>query len=114
MTIAQAPVRPTYCLGQCGEALRHPAHHDRLLTVDTNIDVLLELLEIAVTWYELDYSAASVVGPENWSSFADEHTWTVPTRAHRAFSLAVDIAGRRAVGMPPEMPLADVIDLVRS
>jgi hypothetical protein len=92
---------------------RHAAHHDRLLTVDTDPEVLLELLEIAVTWHELDYSEAPLVGPEHWLSFADEHVWTLPERAQRAFSLAVDIVGRRVVGPPPEASLADVIELVR-
>jgi len=64
-TTAAVQVRPRFssCHGQCAVAARYPEHHDRLLAVDTDADALLELLEIAVTWHELDYSDAEVAGP---------------------------------------------------
>ena len=77
------------------------AHHDRLLTVDVDPDALLALLEIAVTWHELDYSTTDVLGPTAWLTFAQTHTWTHADRAARAFSVAVDIVGRAAAGPPP-------------
>jgi hypothetical protein len=87
-----------------------------LLSVDINLDVLLELVEIAVTWHELDYSDSDLVGPADWLTFADQHSWRYPERAERAFNLAVDIVGRRHVGDGPageSARLASVIALVR-
>ena len=110
MTTVQAPVRRGCRHGQCGAAIRYPAHHDRLLAVDSDVEVLLELLEIAVTWHELDYSHTPVIGPQAWLAFADDHAWRDPDGAHRAFSLAVDIAGRRGTR---QRPLADVIEPAR-
>lgn len=114
MTTAQVSL-PLICRrGQCRAAVRHPAHHERLLTVDTSVDALLELLEIAVTWHELDYSEIPVVGPQDWPAFAGEHVWRYPDRADRAFSLAIDIVGRRTAGPPLERSLAEVIELVQA
>lgn len=103
----------TLCCRECPAAAEHAAHHDRLLTVDVDPDELLALLEMAVTWHELDYSEHPVVGPAAWLTFAQTHRWTHPERAERAFSLAVDIVGRRSTGSDPEPGLATVIDLVR-
>jgi hypothetical protein len=115
MTTAHARQRFSTCHGQCAVAARYPEHHDRLLAVDTDADALLELLEIAVTWHELDYSEAEVVGPGDWLTFAEEHTWSCAARAQRVFSLAIDIVGRGAVPPAPSSgaALADVIELVR-
>lgn len=73
-------------------AARH--HHDRLLTVEFDIDELLELIELAVTWGELDYSDAGVVPPNQWLDFAACHEWRNPDRAARIFGVATDIALR--------------------
>lgn len=108
MTTAYAPTH-TACRRSC-PALNQ-AHHDRLLTVDVDVDELLALLEMAVTWYELDYSDHPVVGPAEWAAFAQTHDWTYPERAEQAFNLALDIVGRAAAGAPPA--LAAVLDLTR-
>lgn len=82
-------------------AARH--HHDRLLTVEFDIAELLELVELAVTWGELDYSGAGIVPPGQWLEFAACHEWRDPDRAARIFSVATDIAlrrGRRAAAYP--------------
>lgn len=109
MTAAHA--RPT-CCRDCPGAAHGTAHHDRLLAVDVDADELLALLEIAVTWHELDYRGSDVVGPAAWPTFAHDHQWTDPERAERVFSLAVDIVGRGGAGSVPA-PLARVIDLIR-
>lgn len=84
---------------ECGCADRRwRSHHDRLLHVETDTDELLELLELAVTWTELDYSAAAVLPPEHWSEFAHAHDWRNPDRMERLFGLAADIALRPATG----------------
>ena len=95
MTIV-AHVRPrtAACRGACSAARRYPDHHDRLTTVDTDVDALLGLMELAVTWHELDWSESHVLGPAEWATFAAAHVWTDPQRADRAFGLAVDIVGR--------------------
>ncbi|MCE3552694.1 hypothetical protein LWC33_14655 [Pseudonocardia sp. RS11V-5] len=103
------PLRRAHCRGECTAAVLRDSH-DRLLEVDTDPDALLELIETAVTWHELDYSGCAVVGPQEWLTFADRHRWVHPERAAWAFALAVDIVGRgsvrpdgphlRAVGTP--------------
>lgn len=77
----------------CADSGRHP-HHDRLLAVEIDINELLELIELAVTWGELDYSGTPVIPPEQWIDFAARHHWRDPERAMRIFSLATDIALR--------------------
>ena len=88
--VAGSVPRPGRC---CADSGRHP-HHDRLLAVETDLNELLELLELAVTWGELDYSGASVIPPGQWIDFAARHHWREPERAMRIFSLATDIALR--------------------
>jgi hypothetical protein len=56
----------------------------------------LELLELATTWEELDYSMEAVIPPGDWLDFVAEHTWHDRETAERLFSVAVDVARRRA------------------
>ena len=109
MTAAHAR---TTCCCDCAATAELVAHHHRLLLVDVNVDELLALMEMALTWHELDYSSCDVLGPQHWLTFAQRHSWTHPERAESAFSLAVDIVGRSSVG-PAEPVLATVIELVR-
>jgi hypothetical protein len=113
MTAARALVRFPRCQVWCTSAVLYPVHHDRLLDVDVDPDAQLELLEIAVSWHELDYSTEPVVGPSEWLTFAARHRWTATERAVRVFSLAVDIVGRRTAGLV-EPDLAEVLELVRT
>lgn len=110
MTTAHVPARAGCCLDR---ATRD--HHDRLLTVDVDVEALLALLELAVTWHELDYSGARVVGPAAWPEFVAQHRWRYPERAEQAFGLALDIVGRapRHRRTSPAV-LAGVLELVRS
>jgi hypothetical protein len=110
MTAAHAR---TTCRHDCPAAATHAAHHDRLLLVDVDVDELLALIEMAVTWHELDYSDQDVIGPVAWQTFAETHAWSDPERAERAFSLALDIVGRTLVEPPSRMSAARVIELVR-
>jgi hypothetical protein len=90
----------------CTVAVTLPEHHDRLLRVDSDVDELVELLELAVTWGELDYSGVAVLAPVQWLEFARTHEWAAPDRALRIFGLATDIAlrsGARDVGPTPEI-----------
>jgi hypothetical protein len=112
MTTAQVPVRLSACLGHCAHAGLSPDHHDRLLCVDSEPDALLELLELAMTWHELDYSESPVVAPEHWARFLDSHVWANPELAERAFLLAEDIVSRRGEVRRDTGRMADVIRLV--
>lgn len=85
------------CGCRCADA-RWRSHHDRLLRVETDVDELLELLELAVTWTELDYTEAAVVPPEYWADLALAHGWQRPDRMERLFGLAADIALRGVAG----------------
>ncbi|MFC4947301.1 hypothetical protein [Pseudonocardia sp. GCM10023141] len=111
MTAAHAR---TLCCRDCPAPATHAAHHDRLLLVDVDSDELLALLEMAVTWHELDYSDCDVVGPAGWQMFAESHSWSDPDKAQRAFSLALDIVGRTIVEPVQRTEPAAVIRLVRS
>jgi len=82
------------CRAGCAVPPAARQHHDRLLTVEFDIGELLELIELAVTWSELDYSGAAVVPPAQWLDFAACHEWHDPDRAARIFSVATDIALR--------------------
>ncbi|MDN5861071.1 MAG: hypothetical protein L0H84_20905 [Pseudonocardia sp.] len=96
MTAAiHAPLRLVTCRDACpvGPSRRH---HDRLLTVDTDVDAALELMELALTWHELEYPREAMVGPAEWETFAGRHLWAYPERAEQAFLLALDIAAARA------------------
>jgi hypothetical protein len=111
MTAAHA--RALHCR-RCAATAEQAAHHDRLLLVDVDPDQLLGLIEMAVTWHELDYSRCEVLGPQDWPTFAEQHTWTHPDRAEAAFSLALDVVGRSAPDPTgPRATSAPVIELVR-
>lgn len=88
---------------------RWRAHHDRLLRVESDVDELLELLELAVTWTELDYSDVAVVPPERWTDFAMAHVWRNPDRMERLFGLAADIALRSAPGAVGSAELRELV-----
>ncbi|TCK24445.1 hypothetical protein [Pseudonocardia endophytica] len=102
MTTQMEPLTATLSLDaawcRCADRRRHAHHHDRLLLVETDFDELLELLELAVTWQELDYSDAAVVPPERWNDFAMTHVWRDQDRMERLFGLATDVALRAASG----------------
>lgn len=76
----------------CRFATASPAHHDRLLRAETDLAVAVELLELAVTWSELDYSEEQVIAPAEWLAFVAEHPWHDREGVTRLFSVAVDVA----------------------
>lgn len=89
------------CTARCHLAPELREHHDRLLTVEHDAAELLELMELAVTWGELEYEGEAVIGPDQWVDFAAAHLWVEPERAERIFAVAVDIAAcsRRRSGI---------------
>lgn len=80
----------------CRFASTAPLHHDLLLNVEADVSVALELLELATTWEELDYSREAVIPPCDWLEFAGAHNWRDPELASRLFSVAIDVACRSA------------------
>jgi hypothetical protein len=101
-----SPLRLVTCRGACPIGPDRD-HHDRLLSIDTDMDVVLELMDLAVTWHELEHPRALLVGPEEWETFAQRHLWAHPDRAEQAFMLAVDIAAKGAAkGAPKVRPAA--------
>jgi hypothetical protein len=79
---------------ECRFAKIAPRHHDRLLNVEADVVTTLELMELATTWEEIDYSGESVIPPCDWMDFAAAHNWRNPELAFRLFSLAIDVARR--------------------
>lgn len=80
---------------QCRFAGLAPRHHDMLVNVEVDLTMAVELLELATTWEELDYSGEAVIPPCDWLDFAAAHNWRDPDLAFRLFSLATDVASRR-------------------
>ncbi|MBW0089456.1 hypothetical protein I4I73_10730 [Pseudonocardia sp. KRD-184] len=112
MTAAvHAPLRLVPCRDACPGGARR-AHHDRLLTVDTDTDALLELIELAVTWHELEHPRERLVGPQEWATFAERHHWADPDRAERAFVLAADIVDRHAPALRARAGRTTMLDLI--
>jgi hypothetical protein len=92
--VAISSPRPLSCLNSCAFYGSAKDHHDRLLTVDHDLDALIELFELAVTWGELDYSGQRLVEPARWSAFMSAHRWQSRIRAQQIFELAGDVALR--------------------
>ncbi|MET7763658.1 hypothetical protein ABZS71_17170 [Streptomyces sp. NPDC005393] len=82
------------CPKRCAFSRSLRTHHDSLLSVDSDPGAVLELMELAVTWRELDYSGTQVIPPAQWLDFLDCHQWRNPDLVERIFSLATDIAQR--------------------
>ena len=94
MTSDQATVHRLETGGRCHCRFSKSArfHHDQLLQVLSGPESMLDLIEFAVTWGELDYSTRAVIPPNRWVEFAHAHSWTDADRAERALSLATDVA----------------------
>jgi hypothetical protein len=86
--------RQLSCLDSCATYASAKAHHDRLLAVEKDVNALIELFDLAVTWGELDYSKEHLVEPRCWSDFVAIHRWQDAERAERIFQLATDVALR--------------------
>jgi hypothetical protein len=95
MSLQPSPVEYLHSAGcsvRCGFRTSTRVHHDRLLSVDHNPDELLELMELAVTWGELDYTSERLIPPDRWMDFFARHEWHDRDRAGRVFALAYDVA----------------------
>jgi hypothetical protein len=99
-----APASPALCHTTCTFARLTREHHDRLRAIEADVDGVLDLFELALTWAELDYSRATLISPAQWSAFVDCHEWRDPEKVRRIFDLATDVA-LRSHSMPLELPL---------
>src|SRR4051812_24702437 len=68
-TCARRPAETCHCRF----ARLAPRHHDVLLNAEADVATTLELLELATTWEELDYSDEAVIPPCDWMDFAAAH-----------------------------------------
>jgi len=84
--------QPKSCAGKCGFTGVTKSHHDRLVRIEHDVEEVLDLMELAVTWGELDYSGESLIAPTRWLEFARRHRWQDMDRAERVLSLATDVA----------------------
>lgn len=97
MSTAPSPLATVHYLTaglpcRCRYARHHGEHHDRLLQLGAESAVFVELMELAVTWGELDYSESDVIPPNRWLEFVDCHIWVDGEQVERMVSLAVDVA----------------------
>jgi hypothetical protein len=92
MTASVAPIRSQPMACSCGFYDSASAHHDRLLAVERDIDALIDLFDLAVTWGELDYSEQRLIAPLGWAGFVSAHPWRDVERAKQIFQLASDVA----------------------
>lgn len=84
-------VRQSGCRDTCSFDAGAEWHHARLRTLENDQDALLEFLELAITWHELEYSNSTLIPPDQWMAFVESHRWTNPARVERIFSLATDV-----------------------
>ena len=96
--VAPIPVRHVRCGASCDFDGATERHHGRLAAIEYDQDVFLELMELAVTWQELEYSETDTIPPDSWMAFVESHHWVDPDRVERIFSIATDIVmtARRA------------------
>ncbi len=80
----------------CPFARTAPLHHDQLLRTVSDVTMAVELLELATTWGEIDYTAEVLVPPSHWLEFAARHAWPDAELAERLFAVAVDVARARS------------------
>jgi hypothetical protein len=87
----RAPARNSRCRATCAFGGVMVGHHNRLMAIEEDPDALVELMELAVTLPELDYSDRPIIPPGLWMAFVDSHVWVSPHRIDRIFSVATDI-----------------------
>jgi hypothetical protein len=99
---AAVPIRHPGCCITCVFDGETEWHHGRLTAIEYDHDALLELMELALTWLELEYGQTATISPDHWMAFVESHAWTDPDRVERIFSVATAIVmrARRASRIP--------------
>lgn len=81
-----------------------PDHHDRLLRLEEDgIYGATELLELALTWDELDYSGRPVIAPDDWLAFVAAHRWHDPNAVEELVTTALDCVRRGRRSLRPRL-----------
>lgn len=90
----------------CRFELSAPAHHRRLVSLESEpMTSLVELIEMAATWGELEFGEAEpVIPPTEWIEFAETHAWGDAARVFDALVALSSLA-------PVRSPLATVTPL---
>jgi hypothetical protein len=75
-----------------------PAHHRRLIAIEREpMSSLVELIEMAATWHEIEYAETDpVIPPAEWIEFAETHHWRDRERVLDAFVALASLAPARA------------------
>ncbi|WUJ70292.1 hypothetical protein OG809_34995 [Kribbella soli] len=76
---------------------RHaPEHHRRLVSLEAQPMVsLVELIEMAATWGEIEYGETEpVIPPSEWIDFAEAHAWTDGDRVFDALVALASLVPR--------------------
>jgi len=98
-------------------SLEAPAHHDRLLELETSpLGPLCELIALASTWGEVEHGLDEpVLGPDTWVAFAEGHEWC---DASQVFDLMVGLwsmsRGQQATRPQPAVPFARAVTSIES
>lgn len=91
----------------CGFWADAPEHHDELLSVETaSFDAVTSIIEMAVTWNEVEYDERPLIDPSEWLDFADAHTWSDPARVTDFFLATISLLPPR-----PRRSIASVVPL---
>ena len=94
---------------RCRFARNAPGHHRRLVSLEAQpLTSLVELIEMAATWGEIEYGETEpVIPPSEWIEFAEAHAWTDGDRVFDALVALASLAPRR-------LPIASVTPIRRA
>jgi hypothetical protein len=85
-------VEPDRC--GCRFEQHAPAHHRRLVALEQEpMTALVELIEMAATWHEIEYGESEpVIPPDEWIAFAEDHAWMDGARVFDALVALASVA----------------------
>jgi hypothetical protein len=94
---------------RCRFARNAPGHHRRLVSLEAQpFTSLVELIEMAATWGEIEYGETEpVIPPSEWIEFAEAHAWTDGDRVFNALVALASLA-------PRPLPIASVTPIRRT
>jgi hypothetical protein len=99
-------VEPDRC--GCRYEQHAPAHHRRLVSLEQEpMTALVELIEMAATWDEIEYGETEpVIPPNEWIAFAEDHAWMDGDRVFDALVALASVAfPARSRRLAPVTPL---------
>lgn len=90
-----------------------PDHHHRLLALEREpMSSLVELIEMAATWGEIEYGEAEpVIAPSEWIEFAETHAWSDASQVYDALVALASLAPARPVlATVTRLPVSERVD----